>query len=151
MLHSSNLAEARANIALAQQSTKLAEDSRDLGEYTALLAEQTTADSASMITIAAVTMFFLPATFVSVSYKASNLYRYDAIVGLISRPNDLTFYQIFIAEYSTDRHLVTFRHGFFYFPRRWHVEDVQEGVGLSSNCDSTNNSCIDDLGLMDTY
>jgi hypothetical protein len=60
MLHSSNLAEARASQALAQES-------RDLAQYTALLARQTSSDSASMITIAAVTMFFLPATFVSVS------------------------------------------------------------------------------------
>jgi hypothetical protein len=60
MLHSSNLAETRASQALAQES-------RDLTQYTALLAKQTSSDSASMITIAAVTMFFLPATFVSVS------------------------------------------------------------------------------------
>lgn len=59
MLHSSNLAESRANQALAQQS-------RDLAQYTAIIAQQTSSDSASMITIAAVTMFFLPATFVSV-------------------------------------------------------------------------------------
>lgn len=58
MLHSSNLAESRATQALAQQS-------RDLAELTALLAQQTSRDSASMIMIAAVTMFFLPATFVS--------------------------------------------------------------------------------------
>lgn len=58
MLHSSNLAESRATQALAQQS-------RDLAEVTTLLAQQTSRDSASMITIAAVTMFFLPATFVS--------------------------------------------------------------------------------------
>jgi Mg2+ and Co2+ transporter CorA len=88
MLHSSNLAEARANQALAQQSAEfakqstelaqqsqdiakqgaeLAQQSRDLGQYTAILAQQTSNDSASMITIATVTMFFLPATFVSVS------------------------------------------------------------------------------------
>jgi hypothetical protein len=74
MLHTSNLAEARANQELARQSAEfakqsadLAQQSRDLGQYTALLARQASADSASMITIAAVTMFFLPATFVSVS------------------------------------------------------------------------------------
>jgi hypothetical protein len=60
MLHTSNVMEGRANQALAQQS-------RDLTQYTALLAKQTSADSASMITIAAVTMLFLPATFISVS------------------------------------------------------------------------------------
>jgi hypothetical protein len=89
MLHSSSLAEARANQALAQQGAEfakqstelarqshdiakqgaeLAQQSRDLGQYTAVLAKQTSSDSASMITIAAVTMFFLPATFVSVSW-----------------------------------------------------------------------------------
>lgn len=52
MLHSSNLEEARATQVLAQ--------------YTAVLAEQTSSDTTSMITIAAVTMLFLPATFVSV-------------------------------------------------------------------------------------
>lgn len=65
--HSQRLAEQSRD--LAEQGAKLTAESKKLGEYTALLARQTSADSASMITIAAVTMFFLPATFVSVSAK----------------------------------------------------------------------------------
>lgn len=42
---------------LFQQSQKLAEQSRDIGAATVKLSEQTSKDSASMITIAAVTMF----------------------------------------------------------------------------------------------
>jgi len=66
-----NLQESHENKALAKQSRDLAEQSRLIGQYTAELARQTTRDSSSMITIAAVTMFFLPATFVSVR-KVSN-------------------------------------------------------------------------------
>jgi hypothetical protein len=39
--------------------------SREIATSTALVAEQTQRDSASMITIAAVTMLFLPGTFIS--------------------------------------------------------------------------------------
>jgi Mg2+ and Co2+ transporter CorA len=59
MMHRINIDESRANQRLAQQS-------KELGDITAILALQTSEDSASMITIAAVTMFFLPATFISV-------------------------------------------------------------------------------------
>lgn len=51
----------RANQEMAQQSKKL-------GDITALLAYETSADSASMMTIAAMTMLFLPATFISVRF-----------------------------------------------------------------------------------
>lgn len=43
----------------------MAQHSRDLTKLTVELAEQASRDSASMMTIAALTMFFLPATFVS--------------------------------------------------------------------------------------
>lgn len=51
MFHLSNQAEARTNTRIAN--------------LTAEVAKQTQRDSASMITIAAVTMFFLPGTFIS--------------------------------------------------------------------------------------
>jgi hypothetical protein len=66
MMHRINVDESRANQRLAQQSKELAEQSKELSELTAILARQTSADSASMITIAVMTMFFLPATFISV-------------------------------------------------------------------------------------
>ena len=56
----------RINIDESRVSQRLAKQSKDLGDITAILARQTSEDSASMITIAAVTMFFLPATFISV-------------------------------------------------------------------------------------
>jgi len=56
----------RASQELAQQSKELAQESKKQGDITALLAYETSADSASMMTIAAMTMLFLPATFVSV-------------------------------------------------------------------------------------
>ena len=65
MMHRINIDESRANQRLGQQSKELAEQSKELGELTAILARQTSADSASMITIAVMTMFFLPATFIS--------------------------------------------------------------------------------------
>lgn len=55
----------RASQELAQQSKELAQESKKQGDITALLAYETSADSASMMTIAAMTMLFLPATFVS--------------------------------------------------------------------------------------
>ena len=50
----------RTNIDIAATSKQIAEDSRRI-------AEEAKKDSSSMITIAAVTMLFLPGTFVSVS------------------------------------------------------------------------------------
>jgi hypothetical protein len=41
-------------------------DNKEIAALTARIAQQTQRDSASMITIAAVTMFFLPGTFVAV-------------------------------------------------------------------------------------
>lgn len=64
-----NLQEAVESKAIAQQSKDIAVHTSDLAEQTKKLAEQTTRDSSSMITIAAVTMFFLPTTFVSVSSR----------------------------------------------------------------------------------
>jgi len=59
LYHLANQAESRANKEIAVQSNKVA-------GFTAMIAEQTQRDSASMITIAAVTMFFLPGTFIAV-------------------------------------------------------------------------------------
>ncbi|OCK81948.1 hypothetical protein K432DRAFT_380841 [Lepidopterella palustris CBS 459.81] len=59
-----------ANQASARTSTKIA-------LATASVAEQTQRDSASMITIAAVTMLFLPGTFVS-AILSSTFFQYDA-------------------------------------------------------------------------
>lgn len=65
-MHRINIEESRANQQIALQGQELAEQSKELNDLTAILAQQTSKDSASMITIAAVTMFFLPATFISV-------------------------------------------------------------------------------------
>jgi DNA-binding IclR family transcriptional regulator len=59
LFHLANQAESRANVRLAAQNQEIA-------ELTAELAQRTQRDSAAMITIAAVTMFFLPGTFVAV-------------------------------------------------------------------------------------
>ena len=40
-----------------------------IGKLTSRIAQETQRDSSSMITIAAVTMFFLPGTFISVTYS----------------------------------------------------------------------------------
>jgi Mg2+ and Co2+ transporter CorA len=58
LFHLANQEESRANKAIAAQNKKIA-------ELTAKLAQRTQRDSSSMITIAAVTMFFLPGTFVA--------------------------------------------------------------------------------------
>ena len=71
LLHRMNLQESLENKALAQQNRDIAEQSKKISRYTADLATKTTRDTSSMITIAAVTMFFLPATFVSVSRPCS--------------------------------------------------------------------------------
>jgi len=55
IFHLSNQKDARTNLKIAELTKKLA--------------EKTQRDSASMITIAAVTMFFLPMTSVSVSER----------------------------------------------------------------------------------
>ncbi|KAK2766863.1 hypothetical protein FQN54_006177 [Arachnomyces sp. PD_36] len=59
LFHLANQAESRANIQIATQNNEVA-------ELTAELAKRTQRDGAAMITIAAVTMFFLPGTFVAV-------------------------------------------------------------------------------------
>jgi Mg2+ and Co2+ transporter CorA len=61
----------RINQQLAQQGKELAEQSKELGVQTTMLAIQASSDNASMITLAAVTMFFLPATFISVRPQLS--------------------------------------------------------------------------------
>jgi pilus assembly protein TadC len=82
MMHRINIDESRANLRLGQQSKELAEQSKELGELTAILARQTSADSASMITVAVMTMFFLPATFISVrSHNSCVIYAWNANMG----------------------------------------------------------------------
>ncbi|KIW80344.1 hypothetical protein Z517_06959 [Fonsecaea pedrosoi CBS 271.37] len=51
-------------------------DNKEIAELTARIAQQTQRDSASMITIAAVTMFFLPGTFVS-SLLSTVVFNFD--------------------------------------------------------------------------
>lgn len=58
---------ARDSKTLTEHSVQLAHDSKTLAEDTKTLAEKATRDSNSMKAIAAVTMFFLPGTFVAVS------------------------------------------------------------------------------------
>jgi hypothetical protein len=66
LLHLSNQADTRASVELAEQS-------KEIAEFTAKLAKRTQRDGASMITIAAVTMLFLPATFIAVSHPIFQL------------------------------------------------------------------------------
>ncbi|KAF2684154.1 hypothetical protein K458DRAFT_404445 [Lentithecium fluviatile CBS 122367] len=72
MMHQISIVESPANQRLVQQSrdkseqsNHLASQSKELGELTAILEQQTSADCAAMVTIAVMTMFFLPATFIS--------------------------------------------------------------------------------------
>jgi tRNA A37 threonylcarbamoyltransferase TsaD len=66
MMHRINQQLAQQSKELAEQSKVLTEQSKDLGVQTTILALQASTDNASMITLAAVTMFFLPASFISV-------------------------------------------------------------------------------------
>jgi hypothetical protein len=74
MMQRINQQLARQSKELAEQSKDLAEQSKELGVQTTMLAIQASADNASMITLAAVTMFFLPATFISVRPRLSYEY-----------------------------------------------------------------------------
>lgn len=56
------------NTEIAKLNTKIAQSNKELAELTKELAQKTQRDSASMITMAAVTMFFLPMTSASVSF-----------------------------------------------------------------------------------
>ncbi|OAL31700.1 hypothetical protein AYO20_08093 [Fonsecaea nubica] len=69
LFHLANQAESRDNKEIAAQN-------KEIAELTARIAQQTQRDSASMITIAAVTMFFLPGTFVS-SLLSTVVFNFD--------------------------------------------------------------------------
>ncbi|EXJ76188.1 uncharacterized protein A1O5_00696 [Cladophialophora psammophila CBS 110553] len=69
LFHLANQAESRDNKEIAGQN-------KEIAELTARIAQQTQRDSASMITIAAVTMFFLPGTFVS-SLLSTVVFNFD--------------------------------------------------------------------------
>ncbi|OQV08176.1 hypothetical protein CLAIMM_12489 [Cladophialophora immunda] len=70
LFHLANQAESRDNKEIAAQN-------KEIAELTARIAQQTQRDSASMITIAAVTMFFLPGTFVS-SLLSTVVFNFDS-------------------------------------------------------------------------
>ncbi|OAL18232.1 hypothetical protein AYO22_10810 [Fonsecaea multimorphosa] len=77
LFHLANQAESRDNKEIAAQN-------KEIAELTARIAQQTQRDSASMITIAAVTMFFLPGTFVA-SFLSTVAFNFDGTDISVSR------------------------------------------------------------------
>ncbi|OAP61911.1 hypothetical protein AYL99_04114 [Fonsecaea erecta] len=77
LFHLANQAESRDNKEIAAQN-------KEIAELTARIAQQTQRDSASMITIAAVTMFFLPGTFVA-SLLSTVVFNFDGTDISVSR------------------------------------------------------------------